>query len=471
MVDQINPDQYNLLLSSFLEKPDQVDQAVLNQLIEQYPFSQPLHFIYAAKQKNDHNAFEKALPKASAYAPKREVLYAAVHEPWSLVKVAQGMAPADTEPVFLTGNAVEPVSHFEEVDQAMADADTETEDNINTGLPEDFSSHDPIFEQILDETGTSAPQEDAEEEEPIEEISEVQSPYETDDINIVSPEHNAFIEADERGLIEDETFEEIAEAPNEEENKSEVEDSSASHFSEPEIETAENLVDEEEDRDEPKAEEKEEALRQDKLIGSIAGSDFFAFEKSAVDPLQPEEAAPKQTGSRANVSRYNDDKLPYTFLWWLDKTRKQHSGTYQPYANFSLDTTQVIRHKPVEELNHQIIENIFHLQTPLDNMEPELHPTTVEFEVKKKEAVIIEKFIKEEPQIKPPQLEKIDSENKARRSAEDPNDLVSETLARIYTDQMLYHKAIDTYKKLSLKFPEKSTFFANQIVELEKKIN
>lgn len=468
MVDQINPDQYNTLLSSFLEKPDQVDQAILSQLIEQYPFSQPLHFIHAARLKNDQIAFERALPKASAYAPNREVLYAAVHEPWNLLQVIENPVTADTEPVLLTGNAVEPPSHFEEVDLTSADADKETEDNINTGLTEDFSSHDPIFEKILDEAESpdEGGKELAEDDEPIEEISEVQSPYETDDTNVVSPKHNAFIEADERGLIDEETYEEIAEAPIED-----ARESNEGHFTDSEIETAEDLVAEQEDRYEPKGDDKEEALRQDKLIGSIAGSDFFAFEKSAVDPLQSEEAAPKPLNSRANVSRYNDDKLPYTFLWWLDKTRKQHSETYQPYANFSLDTTQAIRHKPVEELNHQIIENIFHLQTPLDNLEPDPHPTTVEFELKKKEAVIIEKFIKEEPQIKPPQLEKIDSENKARRSAEDPNDLVSETLARIYTDQMLYHKAIDTYKKLSLKFPEKSTFFANQIIELEKKIN
>jgi hypothetical protein len=47
--------------------------------------------------------------------------------------------------------------------------------------------------------------------------------------------------------------------------------------------------------------------------------------------------------------------------------------------------------------------------------------------------------------------------------------LVTETLAIIYSDQMLYHKAISSYKKLMLKFPEKTRYFADKIEQLEKK--
>ncbi len=44
-----------------------------------------------------------------------------------------------------------------------------------------------------------------------------------------------------------------------------------------------------------------------------------------------------------------------------------------------------------------------------------------------------------------------------------PESLMTETLARIYVEQKNYKKAIQSYKILSLKYPEKSGFFADQI--------
>jgi len=52
--------------------------------------------------------------------------------------------------------------------------------------------------------------------------------------------------------------------------------------------------------------------------------------------------------------------------------------------------------------------------------------------------------------------------------ASDGQTVMTETLAKIYTDQKKYKNAIKAYEVLSLKFPEKSGFFADQIKTLKK---
>ncbi len=179
---------------------------------------------------------------------------------------------------------------------------------------------------------------------------------------------------------------------------------------------------------------------EDQITESIYATDYFAFKDALVE--EPPAADERQT-----MARYHDDNLPYSFLWWLDKTRREYANVYQPYA------------RPA------VLPHIGELRDDKDKPEPSLP------DPKQKKEEIIERFIQAEPQIKPPSGDKLDNENIARHSAEDSDELVTETLARIYTDQMLYHKAIATYKKLMLRYPEKSSYFAGQIKILENKIN
>jgi hypothetical protein len=58
--------------------------------------------------------------------------------------------------------------------------------------------------------------------------------------------------------------------------------------------------------------------------------------------------------------------------------------------------------------------------------------------------------------------------NPEEKSAVESDDLITETLAAIYLRQKKYEKAQKAYEKLSLKYPEKSIYFASQIKEIEK---
>ena len=54
------------------------------------------------------------------------------------------------------------------------------------------------------------------------------------------------------------------------------------------------------------------------------------------------------------------------------------------------------------------------------------------------------------------------------KSTTENDEIITETLANIYFQQKNYKKAEEAYKKLSLKYPEKSVYFATRIEEIEK---
>jgi len=74
---------------------------------------------------------------------------------------------------------------------------------------------------------------------------------------------------------------------------------------------------------------------------------------------------------------------------------------------------------------------------------------------------LIEKFILNKPKVKPVKTqENIDI---SIESTQENVSLMTETLARVYLEQKKYNQAISAFKILSLKYPEKSSFFADRI--------
>ncbi|WP_372793109.1 hypothetical protein [Lutibacter sp.] len=74
----------------------------------------------------------------------------------------------------------------------------------------------------------------------------------------------------------------------------------------------------------------------------------------------------------------------------------------------------------------------------------------------------IDKFIESNPKIKPVDKNAINFDISIESSKENDS-LMTETLAKVYLEQKKYENAIKAYHILCLKYPEKSSFFADRI--------
>ncbi len=101
-----------------------------------------------------------------------------------------------------------------------------------------------------------------------------------------------------------------------------------------------------------------------------------------------------------------------------------------------------------------------------DNEEETTDRAAEELE-KKKKFDLLDKFIENKPKIVPDQNLKAKI-NIKESTKMDKNELMTETLAKVYLEQKKYKKAIQAFKILSLKYPEKNGFFADQIRAVKK---
>ncbi len=103
----------------------------------------------------------------------------------------------------------------------------------------------------------------------------------------------------------------------------------------------------------------------------------------------------------------------------------------------------------------------------LTSIQPIVREETKSKKKKLIESPLIDRFLKTNPKIKPAKKSSPTVNLAPLQSVESEN-LMTETLAKVYIAQKNYKKAIQAYKILSLKNPEKSGLFADQIRAIKK---
>lgn len=125
---------------------------------------------------------------------------------------------------------------------------------------------------------------------------------------------------------------------------------------------------------------------------------------------------------------------------------------------------------PPGKFTPQTIEYIHNLERKLAESGIDNFQETNNNRPEKSHDKLIDAFLTKQPRIipkKPVQNEEI--EDISTKSVEEP-EIMTETIAKIYLNQEQYEKALKIYETLSLKYPQKSVYFADKISQIKELI-
>ena len=223
-------------------------------------------------------------------------------------------------------------------------------------------------------------------------------------------------------------------------------------------------------------------MQKDKLISLISNPDLINIE----DNLLLEDITQQYPyfsishillakGLLNTQSLRHNQKLKKAALYSLDRKQlfkliTQKSSIKVTEKESQIEVTNIEYKNPIT----QRIEDKLKIGTPLEFNENEEHSfsqwlslTKIKkidrHDVKKGETDLIDHFIKSNPSIKSDKNKFFSPTETAKNSIIEKDELVTETLARVYLEQEHFDKAIEAYKNLSFKYPKKSSFFADQI--------
>ena len=191
----------------------------------------------------------------------------------------------------------------------------------------------------------------------------------------------------------------------------------------------------------------------------------FSERKVEADEIMPEKG-PGETKSIVTHEIRQEINVAVQDILVEESKEVIETGDYQvldslPVMDLSVDNS-------IEETDLDYLEG-FSVTTDAEKFE-ELIPVSEKKEVTASN-VLIENFLRDAPRMPRPKKEFFNPVNLAARSVVENEDFYTETYAAICLKQGNVSKAIKIYEKLSLKFPEKSSYFAGLIEKIKKEKN
>lgn len=471
-------------ISSYLRKPFELNaeaETNLERVVAEYPYFNNAWLLLARTAHNLKSpGFDTALKQASMYAGERKLLY-------KLVNIDDKELPGPTlAEVFKTRQPVAPVNiHTAEL---TAERETAFEAPYTSKVTEDTKSAESAESTLSDAEklasaydeifGTSTGKQDEDltvdfesfestastvaEEEPALETAPETAGEVSDTSGVTTPVDELLTEDIYSSIIIDEEEEhelaplfaiEEEELPEtEEENKIAILEAESGKPFEPEPEhaIAETVIEEPEPIEDEQEREiaattiERELIDEPRVVAEeIETPIAFKLDKREA-PVQPPVAPAREEEKPVLVT-------PGTFFEWLAQLKKLQ-GAQEKKTEHVINTTTPAAQPMVEEEKKTEV-------TPVTEVKPA-----------KKSSVddIIDKFIKINPTISRPKAEFYNPALKSKESDTPPDDLATETLAKIYLSQNLFERAVATYERLAELHPEKASEYRKTIKEIEQ---
>jgi hypothetical protein len=405
----------------------QISYTELKSLVLQYPYCQNLRYLLLKKSiLENHKEKEQNLQLAATYSNDRQFLYLQIKDNESFSSEADSFVLKE-DYIELKSITSQPVAKGEDVSRPKSNAEPVVIDPEDIHLIEEsevFPENNSELEEeeVIHEKQVSEDIPEIVESVPVTPANDMNSLDEEEIEDITEEFDNLFLEVP--SLLEPSNAvtdsEQPAPPPSPE---SEVIDDAISIEELIKLDSLTPLQRMEKKNEKKKSKsDKTKTPEKDFDISNI--DDLIEETKNEV---QPQEEAPKKKPSKSKP---------------------------KPKSNFK----NVFENLPPPEFDKE--GEAFVMPEPKKSKKSKKQKKTPKTKTKSIPKLNVKKEIEEKSLEKPKKI--------ADKSLRDNEDIASETLAILLVNQGSYTKAIEMYERLSLKFPEKSSFFAEQIENLKK---